>query len=134
MNRNQPKKEVIYAMVARGRKPLADFSEKRGSFDKFTNDILKKINTKPGQYILPYEQLEYIYLISPQDNNLIFLVLVEKGYKKETGFSMLDKMRTTFLDMFTLKRIAKAKSYSLSKEFRPEVRALIVRIWLKQFR
>jgi hypothetical protein len=56
MNRTQPKKEVIYALVAKGRKPLADFSEKKGSFDKFTSDILKKINPKPGQYILPYEQ------------------------------------------------------------------------------
>jgi hypothetical protein len=57
---------------------------------------------------------------------LVFLVLVEKGYKKETGFSMLDKMRTTFLDMFTQQRIDKAKAYSLTREFKPEVRALIV--------
>lgn len=44
MDRNQPKKEVIYVLVAKGRKPLADYSEKKGSFDNFTNDILKKIN------------------------------------------------------------------------------------------
>ena len=56
MNRNQPKREVIYALVARGKKPLADYSEKKGSFDKFTSDILRKINPNPGQYILPYEK------------------------------------------------------------------------------
>lgn len=56
MNRSQPKKEVIYSLVAKARKPLADFSEKKGSFDKFTSDILRQISSKPGQYILPYEQ------------------------------------------------------------------------------
>ena len=39
---------------------------------------------------------------------------------------MLDKMRATFLDMFSLERIEKAKPYSLSKEFRTEVKAIIV--------
>ena len=53
---NKPKKEVIYAMVAKSRKPLADYSEKKGSFDKFTSDVLKKVNVEPGQYILPYEK------------------------------------------------------------------------------
>lgn len=44
MDKNQPKREVIYVLVAKGRKPLADYSEKKGSFDNFTSDILKKIN------------------------------------------------------------------------------------------
>ena len=56
MNRSVQRKEIIYALVANGRKPLADYSEKKGSFDKFTSDILKKIKPTPGQYILPYEQ------------------------------------------------------------------------------
>ena len=56
MNQTAPKKEVIYALVAMGRKPLADFSEKKGSFDKFTSDILRKLKPRPGQYILPYEK------------------------------------------------------------------------------
>ena len=43
MDRNQPKREVIYVLVAKGRKPLADFSEKKGSFDNFTSEVLKKI-------------------------------------------------------------------------------------------
>lgn len=72
-------------------------------------------------------RLEYVYLINPKDHKLIFLILVEKGYKKETGFALLDKMRTTFLDMFPISRIEKAKAFSLAKEFKSEIRALIVK-------
>lgn len=54
------------------------------------------------------------------------MILVEKGYKKETGFALLGKMRSTFLDMFPKKRINDAKSYSLSKEFKTEIQALVV--------
>lgn len=39
---------------------------------------------------------------------------------------MLDKMRSTFLEMFPQNRIDKAKAFSLTKEFKPEVKALIV--------
>ena len=35
-------------------------------------------------------------------------------------------MRTTFLDMFSAKRIKSAKSYSLTREFKSEAKALIV--------
>lgn len=56
MDRNQVKREVIYVLVAKARKPLADFSPKKGSFDNFTTEILKKINFQPGQIILPYDQ------------------------------------------------------------------------------
>ena len=50
------RKEIIYALVAKGRKPLADYSEKKGSFDQFTSEVLQKIKPTPGQYILPYDQ------------------------------------------------------------------------------
>lgn len=51
---NTRKKDVIYTLIARKKKPLADHTDKRGSFDKFTNDVLSKLNPKPGQYILDY--------------------------------------------------------------------------------
>lgn len=47
-------KDVIYTLIARKNKPLADYTDKKGSFDTFTNDVLKKLNPKPGQYILDY--------------------------------------------------------------------------------
>ena len=74
------------------------------------------------------KRAEYIYLISPDDDGLVFLILVEKGYKKETGFALLGKLRSTFLDMFPKKRVANAKSYSLTKEFKTEIQTLIVNL------
>ena len=70
-------------------------------------------------------RLEYMYFISPKNRNLIFMILVEGGYRKETGFALLEKMRTAFGEMFTDDRIERAKEYSLSKEFRGEMKALI---------
>jgi len=71
--------------------------------------------------------LEYIYAINPKDTQLIFLVLVEKGYKKETGFALLAKLRTTFLEMFSADKIERSKPYSLTKEFKSEVKTIVVR-------
>lgn len=70
--------------------------------------------------------LEYIYAINPKDTQLLFLILVEKGYKKETGFALLSKLRTTFLEMFTADKVERAKPYSLTKEFRNEVKSIVV--------
>jgi hypothetical protein len=50
------KREVLYALVARNKKPLADYTERKGNFDQFTMNILKKVSTKPGQYMLDYEK------------------------------------------------------------------------------
>jgi len=68
-----------------------------------------------------------MYEITAKDRGLVFLILVEKGFKKETGFAMLGKMRQVFIDMFTQQRISKTKSYGLSKEFKEEFRTLIVK-------
>jgi hypothetical protein len=71
-----------------------------------------------------------MYQVDNKDNGLIFLILVEKGFKKETAFAMLDKMRQVFLEMFTRQRISKAKSYSLSKEFKGDFKSIIVRVFI----
>ena len=69
-----------------------------------------------------------MYMINPKDEDkLVFLILVERGYKKETGFALLSKVRLTFLDMFESKRIKKAKAYGLAREFRSEIKPIIVR-------
>ena len=121
------KKDVIYAVVGLKRKVLADYSEKKGgSFTSFTDDILKKIsNSEPGKYCIDYENFQYMYLKDEKDKGLVFILLVESGYKKETGFGLLMKMRTTFCEMFTEKRIKNAKPYSLSKEFNGDMKNLI---------
>ena len=66
-----------------------------------------------------------MYLKDNTDNGLVFILLVETGYKKETGFGLLNKMRATFNEIFTEKRIKNAKPYSLSKEFSGDMSNLI---------
>ena len=61
-------------------------------------------------------------------------MLVEKGYKKETGFALLSKLRTTFLEMFTADKIERAKPYSLTKEFKNEAKSIVVSWNLSRFK
>lgn len=50
-------RKIVYTLVSRLEKPLADFSDKRGSFVEFTQDVLKKINLKQtGKMILSYDE------------------------------------------------------------------------------
>lgn len=53
---NMRSKEVLYTLIARKNRILADYTEKKGSFDKFSKDVLRKLDRKPGQYIIDYEK------------------------------------------------------------------------------
>lgn len=119
------KKEMIYALVARNRRVIADFTEKSGSFESFSEEILKTLGPDYGKFFIDYESCQYMYYKAEQDDNLTFLILVETGYKRDTGFALLSKMRSTFLDIFSEKRIKKAKAYTLSSEFKMDMKALI---------
>lgn len=50
-------------------------------------------------------------------DNLIYLLLVQKGFNQQVGFECLQRIRTDFERFFSAKQMAKAKAYSLNNEF-----------------
>ena len=49
-------REVIYVLVSRRNKPLADYATRNGAFDQFTSNVLRRLNYEPGQYTLDYDK------------------------------------------------------------------------------
>ena len=55
--------------------------------------------------------------INEDDNDVLFLALVDKGFNKPAAFSCLERIREDFKRFFTPQQINQAKSFSLNKEF-----------------
>jgi len=55
--------------------------------------------------------------INENDNGVLFLLLVDKGFSKPTAFSCLDRIRGDFNRFFKDNEIKKAEPYGLNREF-----------------
>ena len=71
-----------------------------------------------------YEQYEFHIL---SENNYIFLIMTDKGYKMRIAFAALEDLKTTFFSQFPPSIRDKAVAYGLNDQFSK----VIVIIYLK---
>ena len=56
----------------------------------------------------------------------MYLIVAEKGFSKQVGFTMLEKMKNRFVAMTDSKIVETAKSLSLNPKFQDELKNLHV--------
>ena len=118
-------KKILYIAVCRGEVVLCEYSEdKKSKLRQFTQDILRKI--KSGKKVLEYDKCDYMVEKESGGLGRIYLIVVEKGFSKQVGFTMLDKMRTRFEQMADPRVVEAAKPLSLNPKFQEELRNLHV--------
>ena len=71
-----------------------------------------------GQMTCTYNDSEYMYIKS-SDDNITYLILVDKGYDKLEGFKMLETMKNYFHAETDLKNLDNIPEFSLNEKFRP---------------
>ena len=120
-------KKIHYCAVCRGDVILCDYTdEQKSKMSQFTQDILRKI--KAGRKVLEYDRCDYMVEKDAGGLEMTYLIVVEKGFSKQTGFDMLDKMKSRFINTVDSKLLETARAMSLNPQFKDELKNLHVSI------
>ena len=109
---------IIYALVGYGEKPLASYSEFKGTFQKTCQNYLHSIesNSSGGYRVDDY----FIFYIN--ENGVTYLIMTDVKYSKGAALSCLESIKKEFLSSFADVDLEKVEEFGLDKEFKPKLK------------
>ena len=122
----QNNKQIYYLAVALGQTVLAEYfpDKKSVQFREFTAEIAKKI--KVGKAVSEFDKYDYITDRESSSRDLIYAVVVQKGFNKNLGFEMIDTIRGRFASSVDVEVIATARALQFNPEFQGELKQIYV--------
>lgn len=86
---------IIYALVGFGEKPLAQYSEFKGTFQKTCQNHLHSIeaNSSGGFKVDDY----FIFYIN--ENNITYLIMTDVKYSKASALACLESIKRIFVSI-----------------------------------
>ena len=106
---------IIYTIIAKdNEKILCDYSQYHGTFEQYTQKLIKKTNNIPKATITFTDY--FFHYIS--NDNLIYMCMAEKNYPIYTAFEFLEVIKENFETTFTKIQINQAYAYSFNNEFK----------------
>ena len=109
---------IIYALVGYGGKPLASYSEFKGTFQKTCQNYLHSIesNSSGGYRVDDY----FIFYIN--ENGISYLIMTDYKYSKGAALSCLESIKKEFLSSFADVDLDTVEEFGLEKEFKPKLK------------
>ena len=109
---------IIYALVGFGEKPLAQYSEFKGTFQKTCQNYLHSIesNSSGGIKVDDY----FIFYIN--ENGITYLIMTDNKYSKASALACLESIKTEFSTLFPGKNFDEVEEFGLDKEFKPKLK------------
>ena len=109
---------IIYALVGFGEKPLAEYSEFKGTFQKQCQNYLHSVDiNSSGGY-----KLDDYFIFYLNENGLTYLILTDKTYSKASALACLESIKKEFLSSFPDTDFESVKEFALNKEFKPKLK------------
>ena len=105
---------IIYALVGFGEKPLAQYSEYKGTFQKTCQNHLHSIeaNSSGGFKVDDY----FIFYIN--ENNITYLIMTDVKYSKSSALACLESIKKEFLSSYADTDLEATEEFGLDKEFK----------------
>jgi hypothetical protein len=113
---------ILYALVARGKNVLAEYTSAQGNFPTVTRVLLSKIPDQDGKMSYVYDSHVFHYVV---DNGITFLCMADEGMKRRLTFAFLDEIKRLWRHEFTAIEQT-ALAFSLNDQFSPMLRQQIV--------
>ena len=109
---------IIYSLVGYGEKPLAAYSEYKGTFQKTCQNYLHSVepNSSGGYKIDDY----FIFYIN--ENGITYLIMTDAKYSKVSALSCLESIKKEFLSSFADTNFEEIEEFGLDKEFKPKLK------------
>ena len=116
---SEPKAKIIYALVAKGVKPLSGYSNYTGTFDQACINYLKNIG--PGNSAAVKIDNGYmIYYMN--EENITYLLMTESLYPKDAAIGCLDSIKKEFKLMYQNRNFDLDSNFALDDEFKVKLR------------
>ena len=109
---------IIYALVGYGGKPLASYSEFKGTFQKTCQNYLHSIeaNSSGGYRVDDY----FIFYIN--ENGISYLIMTDINYSKGSALSCLESIKKEFLSSFADVDLDSVEEFGLEKDFKAKLK------------
>jgi vesicle-associated membrane protein 7 len=104
---------ILYALVARGKTVLAEYTFTSGNFPTITRVLLGKIPDEDGKMSYVYDQHVFHYII---DNHIIYMCMCDDMNKRRIPFGFLDDIKQRFKATYG-ERAQSAIAFSMSEDF-----------------
>lgn len=110
--------QIIYSLIAKGEKPLVEYSHHTGTFNQVCLNYLKSITPNTSKAIKVDEYC--IFYIN--QNYITYLIMTGKSYPKETAIGCLKSIQREFESTFPGRDFNGELSYGLNENFRDKLK------------
>ena len=110
---------IIYALVAKGVKPLSGYSNFTGTFDQICLNYLKNIGPDTSAAV----KLDNGYIIFYiNEGNITYLIMTGSSYPKEAALGCLESIKKEFQSVYGDKNLDMVQNFGLNDEFKTKLR------------
>mmetsp|Transcript_14640 Transcript_14640/g.26119 ORF Transcript_14640/g.26119 Transcript_14640/m.26119 type:complete len:219 (+) Transcript_14640:74-730(+) len=111
--------QLLYALIAREKTVLAEFTSTEGNFPTVTRVLLHKIPPHNGKMSYVYDKHVFHYIV---EDGITYLCMADDPTKRRVPFMFLVDIQKRFLAEFGLHAAMKAQAFSLNRSFGPTLR------------
>eukprot|EP00047_Mylnosiga_fluctuans_P001547 m.220835 g.220835 ORF g.220835 m.220835 type:complete len:215 (-) comp10468_c0_seq1:4739-5383(-) len=105
---------LVYALVARGNKILAEFTDSSGNFTTVTQSILDRIPDKDAKCTYVYDRYLFHYI---REEGVVYLCMGDEAFGRRIPFSFLAQIQKDFASYKA--KAQTAIPYALNRDFAP---------------
>ena len=116
---SESKGKIIYALVAKGVKPLSGYSNFTGTFDQVCINYLKSIGPDTSAAV-KLESEYIIYYIN--ESNITYLIMTDNLYPKEAALGCLESIKKEFQSLYQNRNFDDEENFGLNDEFKVKLR------------
>ncbi len=114
---------ILYALIARKKAVLAEYTSSSGNFPTVTRVLLAKIPENDSKMSYVYDKYVFHYIV---DQGITFLCMSDESTKRRLTFAFLEDIKKLWRDRFGSTEQT-ALAFSLNELFSPILRQRIVR-------
>ena len=114
-------KSIIYSLIAKNEKPLAEFSYYTGTFSQACLNYLKKIEPNTSKAV----KIDDFNLFYINENNISYLILAGKLFQKEGAIGCLESIKREFNATYVGRDFDGELAYGLTDEFKEKLKLKI---------
>lgn len=104
---------ILYAVVARGKTVLAEYTATSGNFPTVTRLLLAKITDTDGKMSYVYDQFVFHYIV---EKHIIYMCMCDDLEKRRIPFAFLDDIKQRFVATYG-DRAQTALAFAMSDDF-----------------
>ena len=104
---------IVYALIARGKTVLAEYTSTSGNFPTVTRVLLSKISPQDNKMSYVYDKHVFHYIVQ---NSITFLCMADEDFTRRVPFMFLENIRQLFLERYG-DRARTAIAFAMNEEF-----------------